>query len=406
MMRKNEHNRRKLNNKGLSLVEVLVAMLVLSVASIALLRSFSYAVQLNTKSKENQQALVLAQSLMESLKAYDVDGLDVQFDPTETSFDLYPLSGGEVRSKAGVDLEARTYRLDNVEQSGNAYDVLINMTPRVTQNLATYTSPNRHMDAFFQQEYEEKQELFDGILQRLQTVWGADPANTMVVNPNQIKIHSRQMNLVITDNQVNYYVTYKYSLIDYEIVKTDATIEQISESNITYTIDYATDFSNVQKYENTAEMQSNGVMLKNIYLYYYPNYKTLSYDPTLPYVVPCDSDELLIENNSLSIKNVYVIRQKDVNLTDASLAIGESDYRLKVDNSTTQFVNLYHNVQNSLTGSGSPDFSGTPTNVNDMGSPWQASVEATNLLYDVSINVYKHGTSDVVCSLVGTTNAQ
>lgn len=405
MMRKRGHNRRKLNNKGLSLIEVLVAMLILSIASIALLRSFSYAVQLNTKSKENQQAMVLAQSFMESLKAYDVDGLDAQFDPT-ASFTLYPLSGGEVRSKSGTGLDARTYRLDNVVHSGNAYDVLINMTPRaaLVKDLATYTSPNRHSDAFFQQEYEEKQKLYDGILARLQSVHGADPANTMVVNTSRIKIHSRQMKLVITDNTVNYYVTYEYSLLNYDIVKNDATIDQITENNITYTIDYATDFTNVQKYDNTdPDMQTNGVVLENIYLYYYPNYKSIS-NP--PYVMPCDSDELLIQNSSSSVKNVYVIRQKDTSITDATLVIGESDYKLKVDNSTTQFVNLYHNIQDSLTDSGSPDFRGTPTNVTDMGSPWQASTETTNLLYDVTVTVNEQGTSDEVCSLVGTTNVQ
>ena len=50
---------RKLKNSGMTLVEVLVSMLVLSIAAVTVISAFSMAAQVNTKAKKQQGTAAL-----------------------------------------------------------------------------------------------------------------------------------------------------------------------------------------------------------------------------------------------------------------------------------------------------------------------------------------------------------
>ena len=63
-MMRDTGKRRQLNNQGMTLVEVLVAMIIISVIGVAFLQSFSYAVKTNRLAKQKQEALSIAQTMM------------------------------------------------------------------------------------------------------------------------------------------------------------------------------------------------------------------------------------------------------------------------------------------------------------------------------------------------------
>lgn len=60
---------RKLKNSGMTLVEVLVSMLVLSIAAVTVISAFSMAAQVNTKAKKQQGTAALMENMLEYAEA-------------------------------------------------------------------------------------------------------------------------------------------------------------------------------------------------------------------------------------------------------------------------------------------------------------------------------------------------
>lgn len=74
------------NDKGLSLIEVLVAVMILAIVATPFLHSFVTAANTNSKAKAMNNATVLAQSVMEGLKAEPLQEIARQFDYPEKGF--------------------------------------------------------------------------------------------------------------------------------------------------------------------------------------------------------------------------------------------------------------------------------------------------------------------------------
>ncbi len=64
-------HKRTINDKGFSLVEVIIAMAILAIISIPLLSYFTESLKYNVQARTQQQATVAAQSVMEQLKLED-----------------------------------------------------------------------------------------------------------------------------------------------------------------------------------------------------------------------------------------------------------------------------------------------------------------------------------------------
>ena len=72
-MKKQENCNRLQSNKGFTLVEVLVAILVLSIILVPLLSAFVVSANTNAKARRTLRATTLAQNVMEELKAYSLE---------------------------------------------------------------------------------------------------------------------------------------------------------------------------------------------------------------------------------------------------------------------------------------------------------------------------------------------
>ena len=107
------NNQKKLNNKGVTLVELLVSITMLSIVVGAFYSCFVLAAKTNAKAKLAHKATSLAQNLMENIKAEDMDSLMRQI--------VYPMV--TVTDEAGITSHITNFRL--VSQTG--YDVNANV---------------------------------------------------------------------------------------------------------------------------------------------------------------------------------------------------------------------------------------------------------------------------------------
>lgn len=154
-------SRRKLNkrgskasNAGFSLVELLIAVVILAIIVIPLLRMFVTSTRINVKSRQMLRATTVAQDIMEGLKAYTLEEVRTQFAPPEgTSGNSYffptegfyvvntsMIQGGvreitelEIDDPDDPDSEIYYFGIENLKMQGGEYDALIKL------DASTYT---------------------------------------------------------------------------------------------------------------------------------------------------------------------------------------------------------------------------------------------------------------------------
>ena len=135
----------KASNAGFSLVELLIAVVILAIIVIPLLRMFVTSTRINVKSRQMLRATTVAQDIMEGLKAYTLEEVRTQFTPPDgTSGNSYffPTEGfyvvntsmiqGGVREieELGPDVsgeEVYYFGIENLKMQGGEYDALIKL---------------------------------------------------------------------------------------------------------------------------------------------------------------------------------------------------------------------------------------------------------------------------------------
>ena len=65
--------RKQLNNEGFSLVELLIAIVILSIIVVPLLHSFVTSARTNAKSRSTMHATAIAEDIMEMFEAYSLE---------------------------------------------------------------------------------------------------------------------------------------------------------------------------------------------------------------------------------------------------------------------------------------------------------------------------------------------
>lgn len=117
---------RKLKNSGMTLVEVLVSMLVLSIAAVTVISAFSMAAQVNTKAKKQQGTAALMENMLEFAEAGGEDYAG-WFGGDYT--DLTPV----VTPAPGVTPTPQTVKIEELQ---NVQSGLLNYTVKITTDTA------------------------------------------------------------------------------------------------------------------------------------------------------------------------------------------------------------------------------------------------------------------------------
>lgn len=129
-------DRRKLNkDAGFSLLELLIAVVILAIIVIPLLNLFLSSNKLNIKSRQTLRATTAAQDIMEGLKAYDIDEIREQFKEPGSGFyiiDSRLIKGGvaeetalEVDPSGNPALGLYVFSMKELNMQGSKFDAKI-----------------------------------------------------------------------------------------------------------------------------------------------------------------------------------------------------------------------------------------------------------------------------------------
>lgn len=102
-MRTGTDRRKRNKDAGFSLVELLIAVVILAIIVIPLLNVFLSSNRLNIKSRKTLRATTAAQDIMEGLKAYDINELKEQF--TDPASGFYVIDSRLIKGGVGLNGE-------------------------------------------------------------------------------------------------------------------------------------------------------------------------------------------------------------------------------------------------------------------------------------------------------------
>ena len=183
-MKQKEKGQQLNKNAGFSLLELLIAVTILAIITIPMLHMFVTSARINGKSRITLRATVLAQDIVEGLKAYHIDEIQDQFNGVE-DFEMLNTSviAGDCTYKEDVDREKIEngedptdpskakpgkyyFVLKNAKLENSRFDVLISVdatgyvegtTPTKhnsflnTSDVAKVASMNKSTDASYEQ---------------------------------------------------------------------------------------------------------------------------------------------------------------------------------------------------------------------------------------------------------------
>ncbi|SHO53937.1 type IV pilus modification PilV family protein [Anaerocolumna xylanovorans] len=161
-----KQQRKKENNNGFSLVELLVSIVILAIITVPLLSYFVSSSAYNTKAKTSQDAVALSQSIIENCKDKSIEDIARSFHAGNAEFlaefDLVPvdkigrdqsrikevasngtaLTGGSYDIANGIfknsDNGLLYYAIENIQDDGRAYDALITIDTNITSGKTYY----------------------------------------------------------------------------------------------------------------------------------------------------------------------------------------------------------------------------------------------------------------------------
>lgn len=338
-------------NAGFSLLELLIAVTILAIITIPMLHMFVTSAKINGKSRITLRATVLAQDIVEGLKAYHIDEIQDQFNGVE-DFEMLNTSviAGDCTYKEDVDREKPGkyyFVLKNAKLENSRFDVLISVdatgyvegtTPTKhnsflnTSDVAKVASMNKSTDASYEQSRLQDEAALEKAVLALSI-----PGDDITYKTAGLTC-DRTITVCFLDggtvtgedesilNKTNAFVTYNY---------------KFTYGGKNYT--YIPPAMEVIDGEGNSGLPCGSFTGNNFYFFYYPLYDA-------------KKDELIFdvtgvnrtEENPLKL---YIAKQTDSSLTDAKLNQAETSYKpvVNVRNTTgSKTFRIYTNLGRNL----------------------------------------------------------
>ena len=449
----------KLNKSGMTLIEVIAAMAILALVITPTLRIFASSSGTNFRAKSRQRATSVAEGVMESFKAYDMESLCIQFlggsfkgvvaggAPMSTEVKAYDVAGNLLASPLrqdgvlNIDTNARyEFKVENASSQGRFYDVTVEAVPVVAPNAMNFDDPNQYSDAIIALDEDQSYNAAAALETKAKTLFEADftslhsGATSHGVDSVELTDFTRTITLDVTDDGTaqTVLVKEKYTAtatVSYHYSTGVGASSSSHTGNVTYDStkifydmclpDDSTTDTEWTVYDNTSTIAGvvthGGVKhskLNHIYLYYFPSYTggfgtgakdvieisgTLSslYDPAM------SSQPKATGHMPLQIT---VAKQRSTYLTDTDVNLGEVTYNVSLQGSfsgsgSVELVtNLYENLSPLGSVSAVPSISGFPS----PETVAEGVDDKVVLLYDIQIHVYEHEDGDAVGDEVAT----
>jgi prepilin-type N-terminal cleavage/methylation domain-containing protein len=397
------------DNKGMSLVEVIVAITILSLVVVPVLQAMTTATIYNAKARVRQDLTLTAESIMETFKGYDLESLVDMFndkdknvaginDDDSTRYNAPTLDDIEDHNK---ELE---FTIENIKQNNKNYTATITLTPNgenevfeiknvdsskdaVFEGTNTYDSnlySNIYSNAYMESDYEE---FYSGFISKpvdkegkslgtkfmvadesnnAKTITSAEEAKSLDVS-SYIEVDSRELIFeIVKDDEgkynVNASITYRYYIKDFPFY-TPSTVSQkhdsyygegeteTAEDNQTAYIGelhYVTYPTNGDDYF-TYTVKFDG--FSDSYKFFTGEELEQLYIYYYPeYDVP-EGKDIIVINNTANVADVncYIIKQKNNDISDTRVTLYEQKYKptVKCTNSAENFI-LYHNFDTNI----------------------------------------------------------
>lgn len=350
-MKQKEKGQQLNKNAGFSLLELLIAVTILAIITIPMLHMFVTSARINGKSRITLRATVLAQDMVEGLKAYHIDEIQDQFNKAE-DFELLNASiiAGDCTYKEDVDREKPGkyyFVLKNTKLENSRFDVLISIdaTGYVegttstkhdsylnTREVAKVAGMNKSTDASFEQSQLQDEAALSKAIEAL-SIPGDDITykTAGLTCDRTITVRFLDGGTVTGEdgsllNKTNTFVTYNY---------------KFTYGGNNYT--YIPPAMEVTDGEGNSGLPCGSFTGNNFYFFYYPLYDA-------------KKDELIFdatgvtrtEENPLKL---YIAKQTDSSMTDVKLNQAETSYKpvVNVRNTTgSETFRIYTNLGRNL----------------------------------------------------------
>ena len=424
MRNSGSQRKRKLNNRGLSLVEVMVGIVILGIVTGPLLHSFVSAMRYNQRAKERQRTTTAAQSIMEGFKAYDIEELCWQFssDPahpfrviansgvvseealSDRSGDgvpdtsILPQADGTLAFEPASDGHY-AFVMQNISFESKLYDARVEVRPKAplpdadfngTQNMAAFEDINGYLDAIYKPQANRDQLAYTLILNKLLDKLNEEDASDEEflladLDTDKLRVEKETTVTIASPDAgvcvVTVTTVYKYDARHYPYEDADGNEQELGfHGNLGVDDDDDSAVIYTEEIYNNTQTAADGAHLEKVYLYYYPAYRDVS-------GVKISSETIILQNNSGEAKDIYLIKQVNGTLSNVWLNNYENSYSPTVTG-TGSAINLYHNLNTNLAGGG------TTASVSISGVTEKTQLVENNpeyLLYEVIVSVYEEG---------------
>ncbi len=444
-MRKVAEKKAKLNNAGMTLVEILIAIAILAVAIIPLMYAFVSSMRYNARGRELQQTTALAHTIIENCKADTLEEVTSAI----TAGTLVP--GGYTAYDDG-----NTYYMQNVKLENQLYDVKIDFTSHDIGGTTSYdilrsTTMNPYLDAMLtvntpmnptlgpsdpgymtpalmdSEAYITALEALSAAIKNASTSnanlnakgievdlstsfiedtfkTGGSHAGLFELRRNVAIYISQDVTTGFDSVKVIYSYVYDVAGGTYSYRYEDATLG--IDETLTVAADDVAYASYTYDIYSNSDTLSQGAKLENIYIMYYPPYSKTNAAAMYPFA---DTEQITIYNNLLDDAsgdrevNLYLVKQKNSNYTDDQMLVMDVDYAYKVQvtasSTTGAKTNLYHNIDYNL--GADAVISGWAPGLTWNGVELKSSMitkENKTLMYDFVVQIYKPGAIKVTGS--------
>ena len=288
---KQSNKRNNCNNRGLSLVELLIAVTILAIIIVPLLRAFVSSAKLNMRAQRTLKATMIAENIMEEFEDASIADLAAKYSATAlTGVYTFDFDAADLTEFDAEQYEAKVTLDPNTSYSAYNQISTVDVSPVTKEHSAVYAE-NPTYEASVYRTFEER-----NIAAR-----AADPAAYAVCDADFFEQNlNRTISIVVSKGS--------------EV--TDADGNQVTLANVVMTIEYSynngtvnavlptdTRFSEKRElFDNTTTKKS----LEQIFIIYRPRYKAC--DPALG--ANAKEDTINIRNLGNLETKVSVIRQE------------------------------------------------------------------------------------------------
>ena len=396
-----KQNKPKRNNQGMTLVEVIIAITILSLVAIPVLRSITSAMYYNAKARTRQSVTLSAESLMETFKGYDLESLQSMFARADSGdatamaeLGITGATGYAYPSSSDLGNPTLDFKVEGMESDDGktTCDIAIKATRQDYVEVMEVDNILPTRDAIYRGDrdcdtnaWDKAQQDFIDNYQAdfLTLINSVDERGREVIESDIdfscLTLTKRQTIFHIFNDGTNDIVTasmvYSYSMKQhpyYELAAVseteEAETEEASEEEaseeassaetdgldeayldypasgdlqIVIPLSFYTQLpSNPDEYivySNPVDEEEHP--LQRVLLYYYPVYDV--------------TDEITINNSMGLAFDCYLIKQKAPEMSNIQLETKESLYTASVNGSGLNTISLYHNFKTNL-GGGSP----------------------------------------------------